>query len=60
MRGESNLPAGLHGKVCYPHSVRSATGTRGNALVGREVLIAGAGSAGELNDQTLTHEVRAI
>jgi hypothetical protein len=28
--------------------------------MGREVLIAGAGSAGELDDQTFTHEVGAI
>ena len=28
--------------------------------MGREVLVAGAGSAGELNDQALAHEVRAI
>jgi 2-hydroxychromene-2-carboxylate isomerase len=60
MRGESNLPAGLHGKVCYSHPVWSATWARGYALVGREVLIAGAGSAGELDDQALTHEIGAI
>jgi hypothetical protein len=60
MLGESNLPAGLHRKICYPHPVWSATWTRRNALMGREVLVAGAGSAGKLDDEALTHEVRAI
>jgi hypothetical protein len=60
MRGESNLPAGLHGKICYSHPVWSTTGTWRNTLVRREVLIASAGSAGELDDQTLTHEVGTI
>jgi hypothetical protein len=60
MLGESNLPAGLHRKICYPHPVRSTTWSRRNTLVGREVLVAGAGSAGELNDEALTHEVSTI
>jgi hypothetical protein len=60
MRGGSNLPASLHGKICYSHPVWSTTGTRRNTLVRREVFIAGAGSAGKLDDETLTHEVGAI
>jgi hypothetical protein len=60
MCGEANLPAGLYRKVCYPHPVRSAPGTRGNTLVRREVLVAGTRAAGELDDQALAHEVRAI
>jgi hypothetical protein len=55
----SNLPAGLHRKVCYSHPVRSTTRTRRNTLVGSEVLVA-AGSARKLNDQAFAHEVRAI
>jgi hypothetical protein len=60
MLGESNLPAGLYRKVCYPHPVRSATRAWGNTLVGSEILVAGAGAAGKLDDQALTHEVGAI
>jgi len=60
MRGGSNLPAGLYRKVCYPHPVRSATRAWRNALVGGEVLVTGARTASELDDQTLTHEVGAI
>jgi hypothetical protein len=60
MRGESNLPAGLHRKVCYPHPVWSATWARGNTLMRRKVFITGARSASELDNQALTHEVRAI
>jgi hypothetical protein len=60
MRGESNLPAGLHRKIRYPHPVWGATGARGNTLVRREVLIASAGSAGKLDNEAFTHEVGAI
>jgi hypothetical protein len=60
MRGEANLPAGLHGKIRYPHPVRSTAGTRRNTLIRREVLIACARSAGELDDEALTHEVGTI
>ena len=60
MLGESNLPAGLHRKICYSHPIRSTTRARRDTLVGREVLIAGTGSAGELNDKALTHEVSTI
>ena len=55
----SNLPAGLHRKVCYSHPVRSTTRTRRDTLVGSEVLVA-AGSARKLDDEALAHEVRAI
>jgi hypothetical protein len=60
MIGESNLPAGLHRKICYPHPVWSATWAWGNTLMRREVLVAGARSAGELDNQALTHEVGAV
>jgi hypothetical protein len=60
MLGESNLPAGLHRKICYPHPVWSATRARGNTLVRRKILVAGAGSAGKLDNEAFTHEVGAI
>jgi hypothetical protein len=60
MIGESDLPAGLHRKIAYPHPERRAPRTRRNALVRSEVLVASAGAAGELDDETLAHEVGAI
>jgi hypothetical protein len=60
MRGEANLPAGLHGKIRNPHPVGSTAGTRRNTLVRRKVLVARARSASELDNETLTHEVGAI
>jgi hypothetical protein len=60
MIGESDLPAGLHRKICYSHPVWCAPRTRGNALVGREVLVAGARSTSELDNEALAHEVGTI
>ena len=57
--GESNLPAGLHRKIANPHPKRSTARARRGALVGSKVLIA-TGSACELDDEALTHEVGTI
>ena len=57
--GVSNLPAGLHRKVCNPHPVRSATRTRWNTLVGGEVFVA-AGPTRKLHDEALAHKVGTI
>jgi hypothetical protein len=57
--GVSNLPAGLHRKVCDSHPVGSATRTRRDTLVRSEVFVA-AGSTRKLDNQALAHEVRAV
>lgn len=57
--GVSHLPAGFHGKIGNPHPKGSTTGTRSGALVRNKVLVT-AGSAGELNDETLAHKVRSV
>lgn len=57
--GGANLPAGLHRKIGDPHPERSATWAGCRTLMGDKVLIA-AGTAGELDNQALTHEVGAI
>lgn len=57
--GVSNLPAGLHRKIADPHPIRSTAGAGSGALVRSEILIA-TGSACELDDEALTHEVGAI
>jgi hypothetical protein len=51
------LPAGLHRKIRYSHPVWCAPRTRGNALVGSEVLVTGTRAASELDDEALAHEV---
>jgi hypothetical protein len=60
MIGESDLPAGLHRKICYSHPVWCAPGTRRNTLVGSEVLVTGTRAASELDDEALAHEVGTI
>jgi len=57
MIGESDLPAGLHRKICYSHPVWCAPRTRGNALMGSEVLVTGTRAASELDDEALAHEI---
>jgi hypothetical protein len=60
MIGESDLPAGFHRKIAYSHPERRASRTRRDALVGSEVLVAGARAAGELDNEALAHEVGPI
>jgi len=60
MIGESDLPAGLHRKICYSHPVWCAPRTRGNALMGSEVLVTGTRAASELDDEALAHEIGTI
>lgn len=57
--GVSNLPAGLHRKVTDAHPEWSSTRARSSALVGSKVFVT-AGSASELDNQTLAHEVGTI
>jgi hypothetical protein len=58
-RRVSNLPAGLYRKVAYSHPEGSTSRAWSRTLVGNKVLIA-TGAAGELDNQALAHEVRAI
>jgi hypothetical protein len=59
--GTANLPASLDGKTGDLHAEGSATRTRSAALLVRvRGLVVAAGTAGELDDQALAHEGRAV
>lgn len=60
MIGESDLPAGLHRKICYSHPVWRTSRTWWDALVGSKVLVAGARAASELDNEALAHEIGTI
>jgi hypothetical protein len=60
IRGGSNLPAGLYREICDPHPIWGAPWAWRNTFVRSEVLITSAGTACELNDETLSHEVGTI